>query len=59
MHLARRHTLGLSFRVIGDYFGGRDPATVRHACQAAAERLAADPALLAATEALARGWAVR
>jgi chromosomal replication initiator protein len=55
MYLARRHT-PLSFRAIGDYFGGRDPATVRHACTVAAERVAADPALLAASEALARGW---
>ncbi len=55
MYLARLHTPA-SFRAIGDYFGGRDPATVRHACQAAAARIAADPALLAASEALARGW---
>ena len=55
MHLARLHT-PLSFRAIGDYFGGRDPATVRHACKAAADRLAADPALAAACSALARGW---
>ena len=48
MHLARLHT-PLSFRAIGDYFGGRDPATVRHACKAAADRLAADPALAAAS----------
>ena len=55
MYLARRHT-SLSFRAIGAYFGSRDPATVRHACAAAAGRIAADPALLAAAEALARGW---
>jgi chromosomal replication initiator protein len=55
MHLARLHT-PLSFRAIGVYFGGRDPATVRHACTVAAERIAADPALLAACEGLARGW---
>lgn len=47
MHLARVHT-DLSFAAIGKYFGGRDAATVRHACKAAAERLAADPALAAA-----------
>ena len=51
MHLARDLT-GLSFRAIGAYFGGRDPATVRHACKAAAARLAADPALAAAAGAL-------
>ena len=55
MYLARRHT-SLSFRAIGAYFGGRDPATVRHACAVASERIAADPALLAACEGLARGW---
>ena len=55
MYLARRHT-SLSFRAIGAHFGGRDPATVRHACAAAAGRIAADPALLAACESLARGW---
>lgn len=55
MHLARSLT-GQSFQAIGKYFGGRDPATVRHACQAAAERLAADPALAAAASALRRTW---
>jgi chromosomal replication initiator protein len=54
MHLARLLT-PMSFRAIGDYFGGRDPATVRHACKAAADRLAADPALAASFSALARG----
>lgn len=46
MHLARLHT-GSSFAVIGTYFGKRDPATVRHACKVAAERLKADPPLAA------------
>jgi len=55
MHLARTHT-GLSFQAIGAYFGGRDPATVRHACRAAAARIAADPALAAAVAALRRRW---
>jgi chromosomal replication initiator protein len=54
MHLARAMT-GSSFAVIGAYFGGRDPATVRHACRAAAERLAADPALAAVAASLASG----
>ncbi len=44
MHLARLHT-DLSFAAIGAYFGGRDPATVRHACKVAASRLSANPAL--------------
>jgi chromosomal replication initiator protein len=52
MHLARRKT-GRSFAAIGAYFGGRDPKTVRHACRAAEGRLAADPALAAAAEAIA------
>jgi chromosomal replication initiator protein len=55
MHLARNLT-GLSFQAIGTYFGGRDSATVRHACKAAAARLAADPALASASAALARRW---
>ena len=55
MYLARRQT-SLSFRAIGAYFGARDPATVRHACQAAATRITADPALAAACSALGRGW---
>jgi chromosomal replication initiator protein len=52
MHLARTLT-GSSFAAIGGYFGDRDPATVRHACRAAAERLAADPALAAVAAAIA------
>ena len=55
MHLARLHT-SASFRAIGAYFGGRDAASVRHACRAASARLAADPALAAASSALARSW---
>lgn len=47
MRLARLHT-GLSFAAIGAYFGGRDAATVRHACKAAAARIAADPSLAGA-----------
>ena len=53
MLLARERT-GLSFRSVGAYFGGRDAATVRHACKAAAHRLDADPALAAAVEPLRR-----
>lgn len=55
MHLARSVT-GLSFQAIGAYFGGRDPATVRHACRMAADRLATDPALAASVVALCRPW---
>jgi chromosomal replication initiator protein len=55
MHLARGLT-GQSYHAIGAYFGRRDPATVRHACRAAAARLAADPALAAAAAALRQRW---
>jgi chromosomal replication initiator protein len=55
MHLARTHT-SLSFAAIGTYFGGRDPATVRHACRAAASRLASDPALASASAAISGTW---
>ena len=54
MHLARLHT-GLSFTAIGTYFGGRDPATVRHACKVTAERLDADPALAAIAASFGQG----
>ena len=55
MHLARLHS-GTSFAAIGTYFGGRDPATVRHACKAAILRLDVDPALAAAVVSLGRRW---
>jgi chromosomal replication initiator protein len=55
MHLSRALT-GLSYQAIGDYFGGRDKATVRHACKAAESRLAADRALDAAVSALRQRW---
>lgn len=41
MYLAR-HTGRHSFTSIGDYFGGRNHATVLHACRRAAEQLEAD-----------------
>ena len=47
MFVARQQT-GASFAKIGAYFGNRDPATVRHACRAAAARLEARPDLAAA-----------
>lgn len=55
MHLARRST-GLSFAAIGAYFGGRDPATVRHACRVAARRIEGDPAVAAVAEGIVAGW---
>jgi chromosomal replication initiator protein len=53
--LARRWT-GASLSQIGKYFGGRDPATIRHACREAAERLAADPSLAAVAQSLEAAW---
>ncbi len=50
IHLARVQGVGVA--AIGRYFGGRDPATVRHACKAAARRIDADPALAALAAAL-------
>ncbi len=55
IHLARAWT-PLSFRAIGAYFGGRDPATVRHADRVAAGRLAADPTLAAVVAAITQNW---
>jgi chromosomal replication initiator protein len=55
MHLARTRT-GSSFAAIGAYFGGRDPATVRHACRAAVVRIEADPALASAVVAIGHPW---
>ena len=55
MYLARVHT-SLSFVAIGTYFGGRDAATVRHACKAAEARLASDPALHSASDGIAGPW---
>ncbi len=51
IYLARERT-GTSFAAIGAYFGGRDPATIRHACRAAADRIAEDPALAAVAAAI-------
>jgi chromosomal replication initiator protein len=55
MHLARALT-GSSFAAIGAYFGGRDPATVRHACKAATDRMSADPAVAAVIATISRVW---
>jgi chromosomal replication initiator protein len=55
MHLARTIT-GSSFAVIGTYFGGRDPATVRYACKVAALRLNEDSALAVAVATLGPPW---
>jgi chromosomal replication initiator protein len=55
MHLARADT-DLSLAAIGTYFGGRDPATVRHACRSMDTRLGSDPALASAAEAIAAAW---
>jgi len=42
IHLARQHT-GASLSVIGQAFGGRNHATVLHACRRVAERITTDP----------------
>ena len=57
MLLARERS-GLSFAAIGSYLGGRDPASVRHGCKAAAGRLAGDAAMAGVAEGLRRGWRV-
>ncbi len=57
--LIARELTGMSYQAIGDYFGGRDPATVRHACKAAAARVDADPALAAAVSAIRQRWGSR
>jgi chromosomal replication initiator protein len=53
MYLARLHT-SLSLAAIGAYFGNRDPATIRHACKTAAQRVANDPALAAVVASISR-----
>jgi chromosomal replication initiator protein len=55
MHLARILP-GLSFGAIGNYFGGRDRASVRYACKMAMVRLNADPDLAASIALLSQGW---
>jgi chromosomal replication initiator protein len=51
MYLARRLT-DLSLEQIGDYFGGRDHATVLHACRKVEEALTNDPVLCGAVREL-------
>lgn len=51
MYLARTLT-ELSLERIGAYFGGRDHATVLHACRKVEQELAADPALAGAVRTL-------
>jgi chromosomal replication initiator protein len=58
IYLARALT-ALSFQAIGDYFGGRDPATVRHSCQTVASRIATDPALAATVAGLHERWRIQ
>ncbi len=45
MYLCKVYT-GESLRAVGDAFGGKSHATVRHACQKLAERMTSDPTLL-------------
>ena len=49
--LVRRRT-DLSFAAIGEFFGKRDAATIRHACDIAEQRLATDPAMAAEVAAI-------
>jgi chromosomal replication initiator protein len=49
--MVRRGT-SLSFAAIGDFFGKRDAATIRHACDMAEARLANDPAMAAEVAAM-------
>ncbi len=49
--LVRRGT-PLSFAAIGQFFGKRDAATIRHACDMAEQRLADDPAMAAEVAAI-------
>src|SRR5262249_4030625 len=51
-----RGPMSLSLGATGVYFGGRDPASVRHACRKAANRLSADPALAATMDTLRLAW---
>jgi chromosomal replication initiator protein len=55
MYLARLYT-SVSFAAIGVHFGGRDPATVRHACKATAGRLNVNPALAAVVASFSQDW---
>ncbi len=55
MYLARKYTT-LSFAAIGVYFGGRDAATVRHACKTTSQRMSADPILAAVVTRLEGRW---
>ncbi len=56
--LVRRGT-DLSFAAIGKFFGKRDAATIRHACKAAEERIARDPALAAEVATIEKGASFR
>jgi chromosomal replication initiator protein len=58
IHLARALT-SESVAAIGRYFGQRDPATVRHACRMAEQRMADDPSLAAAAAAIASRFGPR
>lgn len=55
MWLAHRDG-GFGIAAIGRYFGGRDPATVRHAIRAIGLKIAADPELAGTVEAISAAW---
>lgn len=52
--LLARELTGLSFSALGRAFGNRDTKTIRHACSITAKRLATDPSLAAAADAIRR-----
>jgi chromosomal replication initiator protein len=53
MHLARELT-SASLPVIGEAFGGRNHATVLHACKRVSDRLTTDPEAFTTIDELAR-----
>jgi chromosomal replication initiator protein len=51
-----RELTGSSYAILGSAFGGRDPKSIRHACQAASLRIERDPALAAVADSIRRRW---
>ena len=58
IHLARELTTS-SLNVIGEAFGGRNHATVLHACKRVSERVLADPEAAGELDSLARSLSAR
>jgi chromosomal replication initiator protein len=55
--LLSRELTGSSYIIIGSAFGGRDPKSIRHACQAASRRIDRDPTLAAVADVIRRRYA--